>query len=325
MASRGLARLLAIAVFGSVLAGFGVAACALTGCIASSPVGREASAGFGPSSPALTSPSGSPSARQKGKGQGRPGTTLPVTDAQAAWMMTRAALSTMMSASDVGSRLQQRHIYEILQPGQQPLSGIDAMPVVTVSSVASLQTALADHQVPPGGAVLYDCENWSFTPASEQRDPVQAATQAANLAHAHGLKFIVAPALDLMTVLAAHTPGQDWQRYIRLGLAGAMAKVADVVELQAQSLERDPGTYAAFVSQATAQARAANPGITMLAGLSTNPPGTVVTSSTLTAAIASSESVVDGYWLNIPGPGPRCPNCNAPQPQVGATVLGDVL
>lgn len=324
MASRGLARLLAIAVFGSVLAGIGVAACALTGCVSSSPAGREAGASFGPSSPGATSPAGRPSASQKAKGRGHPG-TLPVTDGQAAWMMTRAALSTMLSASDVGSRLDQRHIYEILQPGQQPLTGVSAIPVVTVSSLASLRTALADHQIPAGGAVLYDCENWSFTPTAEQRDPVQAATEAADLAHANGLKFIVAPALDLMTVLASHTPGQDWQRYIRLGLAGAMAKVADVVELQAQSLERDPGTYAAFVSQATAQAKAANPRITMLAGLSTNPPGTVVTSSMLTAAIASSESVVDGYWLNIPGPGPRCPNCNAPQPQIGAAVLGDVL
>lgn len=324
MASRGLARLLAIAVFASVLAGIGVAACALTGCIASTPAGREAGAGFSPSSPAATSPAGRPSGSQQGKGH-NPAGTLPATDAQAAWMMTRDALSTMLSASDVGSRLQHREIYEILQPGQQPLAGVNAVPVVTVSSVAGLQTALADHQVPAGGAVLYDCENWSFTPASEQRDPVQAATEAASLAHANGLKFIVAPALDLMTVLAAHTPGQDWQRYIRLGLAGAMAKVADVVELQAQSLERDPGTYASFVSEATAQARAANPRITMLAGLSTNPPGTVVTSSMLTAAIASSESDVDGYWLNIPGPGPRCPDCNAPQPQIGATVLGDVL
>jgi hypothetical protein len=327
MASRGLARLLAVAVFGSVLAGIGVGSCALAGCWASSPAGREGSAGaIGPGSPSVTSPAGRSGSGQKGRNgqQGRPGTSL--LDGQAAWMMTRAALSTMMSASTVGTRLKQKHIYEILQPGQQPLPGVSAVPVVTFSSVADLRTALADRQIPQGaGAVLYDDENWPFTPTAEQQNPVQAATQAADLAHSHGLQLIVAPALDLLHVLAPGTPGQDWQRYIRLGLAGAMAKVADVVELQAQSLERDPGTYAAFVSQATAQARAANPRVTMLAGLSTNPPGTGVTTSMLTSAIAMSQSAVDGYWLNIPGPGPRCPACNAPQPAIGAAVLGDVL
>lgn len=218
-------------------------------------------------------------------------------------------------------------VYEILQPGQQPLSGDGAaVPVVTFSSVAGIRTALADNQIATGTrAILYDCEDWSFTPTAEQHNPVQAATEAASLAHSHGLQLIVAPALDLMKVLAPGTPGQLWQRYVRLGLAGSMARVANVVELQAQSLERDPATYATFVRQASAQARAANPNVGMLAGISTNPPGAVATTSQITAAITSSQSAVQGYWLNIPGPGPRCPNCHAPQPAIGATVLADVL
>lgn len=330
MQSRGLAQVLAVAVLTTVLAGLGVGSCALAGCWSSNSASHEAGPGSAnPSSPALTNPGGTPSTKPKGKkGQpARPGTALPGGGDVSAWMMTRAALSTMLSAPAVRPRLQQMRVYEILQPGQQPLSGDSAaVPVVTFSSVADIRTALADNQIARGTrAILYDCEDWSFTPTAEQQNPVQAATEAASLAHSHGLQLIVAPALDLMKVLAPGTPGQLWQRYVRMGLAGSMARIANVVELQAQSLERDPGTYATFVRQASAQAKAANPNVGMLAGISTNPPGAVATTSQITAAITSSQSAVEGYWLNIPGPGPRCPNCHAPQPTIGATVLADVL
>jgi hypothetical protein len=94
-----------------------------------------------------------------------------------------------------------------------------------------------------------------------------------------------------------------------------------VVELQAQSLERDTGTYTSFVHQATAQARAARPGVTVLAGLSSNPPGAPVTSQHLAGVIRATRSLVDGYWLNIPGPGSRCPTCSAPAPGVAQQAL----
>jgi len=42
-------------------------------------------------------------------------------------------------------------------------------------------------------------------------------------------------------------------------IASALARVCDVIELQAQSLERDTRTYAAFVRAAAGQARGANP------------------------------------------------------------------
>jgi hypothetical protein len=76
------------------------------------------------------------------------------------------------------------------------------------------------------------------------------------------------------------------------------------------------------VHQAARQARAANPRVTILAGLSTNPPGAEVTSQQLTAAIRATSGVVSGYWLNIPGRGPRCPTCNAPRPDLARQLLG---
>ena len=172
---------------------------------------------------------------------------------------------------------------------------------------------------------MYDPEVWAFTPVAEQRAPGQAAATAARLAHAHGLKLIVAPALNLTTVQSAASQGPRWQRFLELRLAADMAKDADMIELQAQSLERSAATYAEFVRRAADQARAANPKVTVLAGLSTNPPGPLVSSRQLAAAVQGTRHAVAGYWLNIPGRGPRCPTCNPARPDIGIDLLQQVL
>lgn len=239
------------------------------------------------------------------------------------WMLTRAALASVLSDPAARSRLAGAPVYQILRSGQPPLGVIPAVPVVTFTSVRELTQELSGGGLPTGTrAVLFDPEAWSFTPETEQRDPAKAARQALRLAHAHGLRLIVAPALNLTTLRPASGP--RWQQFLRLGMAGAMAKVADVLELQAQSLERDTSSYAAFVHAAVRQARAASPRVTIWAGLSTNPPGAGVTSQQLTAAIQATSGVVSGYWLNIPGRGPQCPTCNAPRPDLARQLLGQL-
>jgi len=242
------------------------------------------------------------------------------------WMLTRAALADLIAEPAIRSGLDGSPVYEIVPPGQEPLAEFDAAVTVTFPSLAALSHAVTAGRLPAGTrAVLYDPETWSFTPAAEQRDPVQAATRAAGLARAHGLQFIVAPALNLTSVLARGSAAPRWQQFLDLHLAARMAKVADMIELQAQSLERDSGTYATFVREAAAQARAVNPGVTVLAGLSTNPPGALVGSDQLVSAIEASRASVDGYWLNIPGPSSRCPTCNQKRPDVGIEALRAVL
>jgi len=259
-----------------------------------------------------------------------PGTTAPgttgsqasVPQAAPAWLLTRSALSRLAADQGVHDVLSRSHIYELLQPGQEPVTAVTADLVVVFASAAALEKAVTAGQLPAATyGVLYDPEAWSFTPAAEQRDPVRAATQAAAVAHAHGLRFIVTPALNLVTVLNPGGQESRWRQFLRLDLVGRLALVADVVELQAQSLERDTGTYAAFVQAAAAQAASANPRISVLAGLSTNPPGAPVDSRNLTDAIQATRSVVDGYWLNIPGQGPRCPTCNSPRPDIAVQTL----
>jgi hypothetical protein len=250
----------------------------------------------------------------------------PLPRGRVVWMLTRAALAELIADPAIRAGLDGSPVYEILQPGQEPLAGFDAAVTVTFPSLVALSHAVTGGRLPAGTrAVLYDPEAWSFTPAAEQRDPVQAATRAAGLARAHGLQLIVAPALNLTTVLARGSAAPRWQQFLDLQLAAKMAKVADVIELQAQSLERDSTTYATFVREAAAQAHAANPGVTVLAGLSTNPPGALVASDQLVAAIEASRASVDGYWLNIPDRGPRCPTCNQKRPDVGIDALRAVL
>ena len=50
-----------------------------------------------------------------------------------------------------------------------------------------------------------------------------------------------------------------------------------------------------------------------------------VSSQQLTAAIKATSGLVSGYWLNIPGRGPRCPTCSAPRPEVGLQALREIL
>lgn len=244
-----------------------------------------------------------------------------------AWLLARPALAQVVRNHTVFGGLAQTRVYELLQPGQQPQSLAGALPAVTFASSAQLVTAVQAGALPAQTqAVLYDPEAWSFTPVSEQRDPVSAAARAAAAARAHGLQFIVAPALNLTAVLA---PGQAAaarsRSFLGLGLAAAMAQHADVIEIQAQSLERDPAGDAAFVAAAAEQARAASPHVGVLAGVSTNPPGGLVTSAQLVAAIRASQHLVDGFWLNIPGRGERCPTCNPIRPDIGIAALEVVL
>ena len=87
--------------------------------------------------------------------------------------------------------------------------------------------------------VMYDPENWSATPVSEQRNPVRYMTLFGQLAHAHGLKVIQAPALDLATVpgsVLPRRPGESAdQWFVRVNIAGKAAAAGDIFQLQDES------------------------------------------------------------------------------------------
>ncbi len=193
-----------------------------------------------------------------------------------------------------------------------------ATKVETFASFTGLQAAVQGSTLEPGVRyVLYDNEAWSFTPANEKVAPFTYAAQALALAHAHGLQMIFTPAANLTPLLSAGYSASNqltsatgkFSGYLHLNMAGQGAAVSDIIEIQGQQAEDEPG-FTSFVSQAVAQARAAAPSHPILLGITTSIPGSgAVSAASLTAVVAETRSLVDGYWLNIPGASAQCPTC----------------
>lgn len=241
------------------------------------------------------------------------------------WIITQTAVGLLGPAGLTEAQLQtlfgnsRTYLTGGLTPSAPPVSG--ALRTVAFASYQAMERQLAGSRLPAGtAAVIYDNEHWRFTPLDEQRDPARYEKLAAKLAHAHHLLFISTPAVDLTTVLAPHQ-SDHYAAYLRLGLAASAARYADVIDIQAQGSETSLPTFKSFVQAAAVQARGANRHVIVLAGLSTNPSGPRVSSAQFTAAYNAVRAYVDGYWLNIPSPGPRCPGCGMPQPKVAIPLL----
>ena len=227
------------------------------------------------------------------------------------WIMGSGELSAAQAAgaSSVRYAVGSAHLFVLLLRGQTSTAGQE---VADFRSYAELKKMIRQGTIAPGIRwVMYDNEQWSLTPADEQADPVHYEQLFARLAHRQRYKVILAPAQDLV-------PGFDknsfrggkavWPSYLSMGLAAASARAADIYEIQAQPYEmsvyRSQHAYADFVAAAAAQARAANPGIVIYAGLSTQ---RVSSAAQLLQDYEATRHLVNGYWLNIPRhdqPGP---------------------
>jgi hypothetical protein len=192
--------------------------------------------------------------------------------------------------------------------------------IESFTDFASMQQALGSGQVPPSVSyVLLDLEHWQFTPVAEQLRPFQDAQNARQLAHRFGRKLIFAPAVNLAPLQPGSRSGDRFQQFLNLDFAGQGATVSDVFEIQAQQTE---GTSEAstFAVAAARQAKAAA-AIPVLVGIGTNPAGRSVTEQDIAAVADSVKAVADGYWLNIPQGGAKCPTCGTPQPAVAVQFL----
>jgi hypothetical protein len=189
------------------------------------------------------------------------------------------------------------------QPTTFALGGYNsAVPSASWASEAQFEADLAAGTILEGTrAVMYDPERWEPTPEDEQRDPVAAIEAFASAARAAGYQVIVTPHPNLVTVPGAvcgARPSESQEdAFLRCGITGAAARVADVVEVQAQYLEADPVRYADIVRQATDQAKAANPSVLVISGLSTR---FAATSQTLVDAWTAVRGIVDGHYMAVP-------------------------
>lgn len=245
----------------------------------------------------------------------------PVAAATRSWIFTKAALDAVTVNPAARQVLAGARIYEILQGTETPSTAVPVVPTVSFKNFVDLQRTIDKHRLRPDArAVIYDAEHWAQTPVDEQRSPVTFYDRAATIAHDHGLLFIATPAMDLVNANGkAANPAQD---FLSSDIDGATATNADVVDIQAQSLEQDPAAYRSFVTAAAAQVRAANPGATVIAGLSTNPHGRPVAPATLVSDMTAVANDAAGFWMNIPDLG-QCATCATPRPDVAVGALTD--
>lgn len=246
------------------------------------------------------------------------------------WMINTKALS-LLAAEPGGADLVAQFFNTPNAYVMAPREDLDLVPpravaVINFPSFAAMRAALGAGRVDARyGAVLYDCEAWKFTPLEEQKNPVYYYGLAAELAHSHHLKLIAAPATTLRKVLLPPTGPDTYPPFMRTGIVGPIAKVADIFEIQAQGLLPQPDKFVDLVHNAAAEARAANPKIVFLAGLSTSPSGRMVTAADLFHAVAQTKPLVEGYWLNIPSKSEYCEACEEARPAVAAIFLRQLL
>jgi hypothetical protein len=147
--------------------------------------------------------------------------------------------------------------------------------------------------------VMYDPENWSATPVGERQNPVKYMTLFGQLAHAHGLKVIQAPALDLGTVPGSVLPrhrGESVNQWeVRVDIAGAAAASGDIFLLQDESNTTVKGQYAPLFNTTESQARAANSKVLVFSEVST------VNGSAAQMATAAKSVRPDGFYVAAAG------------------------
>jgi hypothetical protein len=174
---------------------------------------------------------------------------------------------------------------------------------VTTASYAAFEAMIETEAIDPEVTVaMYDIERWGATPLEEQRHPVDSIRRFAALARSHGYLVMVTPHPKLVVVEGGECvqdPDESvWDAYLRCDIAGQTAAVADIVETQAQVLQRMPIAYRRFVAATARQARAANPDVTFISGLSTS-PGYRATPEMLLRAARSVDGIVDGFYLSL--------------------------
>jgi hypothetical protein len=190
------------------------------------------------------------------------------------------------------------------RPSSYVLSGgwAAATPALGWASSSRFEVAVAQGRVPQEvRTVMYDPESWSSTPIWERRHPTVAMRLFSQAAHAAGYRVVLTPHPGLVEVGGADCTRRHGESmaaaYLRCGIVGTAARWADVVEIQAQYLESDPAAYRGLVGAAAEQARAANPRVVVLSGLSTR---FASDPQVLLDAWDSVSDIVDGHYLSVP-------------------------
>jgi hypothetical protein len=179
-------------------------------------------------------------------------------------------------------------------------AGYKTTPVLSYTSYAKFNSDIKNNSISYHYQwVMYDPEDWSQTPVAEQQDPTKYMGLFGKLAHARGLKVIMAPALDLGSVTGSLLPRKSGESidkwYVRVNIAGAAAAAGNVYILQDESNTTNLAEYDSLFNSAKAQAQAAHPTTSVYSEVSTANG----TASQMAAAVKSIGP--DGFYVATPG------------------------
>jgi hypothetical protein len=222
------------------------------------------------------------------------------------WAMARSSLEHLVEASPAVAR----HDFdtaETMVQNDPPLArdpaprGWRSSRTERWTSFAAFRRAVRSGSIPAFVQVVhYDDEAWSQTPLREQRRPGLYMRRFCALAHSGGLGCYTGPGQDLCGVIS-HPAGETYaQCYLGEDLAAKAARHADVIDIQAQSLEsRGARAYGDFIRRAAAQALAANPEVTVLANIAASPGGAELDADQLYRCAKAALPYVSGFYTTV--------------------------
>jgi len=240
------------------------------------------------------------------------------------WIIALSALNRLKSVSSeslINTFFNSPNTYLLSENSKNLPTGFKVTPTIVFRSYSDLEKAFSNNSIDSlVKAVVYDSENWEFTPKEEQKNPSLYYKLAYDIVHKHNLIFIATPATNLAQVINP-VASNRYDNFVQLGIARDIAPYADIYEIQAQGSEKNTIQYKDFVQKVATQVKTKNPNIIILAGLSTNPMGQKVIGDDLYNAYLATKSIVSGYWLNVPEGGSACPSCGVAQPKVAIDFL----
>jgi hypothetical protein len=222
------------------------------------------------------------------------------------WAMASSSLHNISSA-DAGQAVHSLDNPNTIVQSLSPLSvspvpsGWDGTSTALWRSYARFAADVDAGAVPSYVKVAhYDNEAWPQTPEAEQRRPAYYERRFCALAHGEGLLCYLGPGKDLCNVLPQPRGDNNAQCYIDLNLAGKAARYADVIDIQAQTLEpAGARAYASFLRRTAAQARAANPDVLVLGNLSPSPGDAQLSTRRLYACAHAALRYVSGFYTTV--------------------------
>jgi len=204
-------------------------------------------------------------------------------------------------APGLAAELRARRTTIVLNPASTTNQA--AVGTALFTSYADFAGKIQRHAMPAGvRAVAYDPELWRATPVAERIDPQRYMRLFASAAYQHGYATILMPGRDL---LAGAGPCRQQGgealdgAFVRCGLAGAGARLAQIFELQTAPVELSSTQLRSFAAACARQARAANPSVVLIATLSTQPGGRWASGGQLARAAAALRPFVQGFQLNM--------------------------